>query len=46
MPVQDWHIVIDNQERRPKVAMVEGRARPRQVAGEAEVEFSLTLYRD
>jgi hypothetical protein len=44
---QTWHIAIDNQEQRRKVAMVEGRARQDdQAAGDAEVEFSLTLYRD
>jgi hypothetical protein len=42
-----WHIAIDNQEQRRKVAMVEGRAR-RDDHGDDhdEVEFSLTLYRD
>jgi hypothetical protein len=44
---QNWHITIDNQERRRKVAMVEGRARRDDyTAGDDEVEFSLTLYRD
>jgi len=44
---EKWHIVIDNQERRRKVAMVEGRARrDNQASGDGEVEFSLTLYRD
>jgi hypothetical protein len=43
----EWHISIDNQERRRKVAMVEGRARlDEPAAGDGEVEFSLTLYRD
>jgi hypothetical protein len=43
----DWHIVIDNQERRRKVAMVEGRARQEQQgSSDGEAEFSLTLYRD
>jgi hypothetical protein len=40
-----WHIAIDNQEQRRKVAMVEGRAR-RDDHPDDEVEFSLTLYRD
>jgi hypothetical protein len=41
----DWHITIDNQEQRRKVAMVEGRARRIEPAGDGdEVEFSLTLY--
>jgi hypothetical protein len=44
---QEWHIAIDNQEQRRKVAMVEGRARRDDHAGaDDEVEFSLTLYRD
>jgi hypothetical protein len=44
---QDWHIVLDNQEQRRKVAMVEGRARGSDhPAADDEVEFSLTLYRD
>ncbi len=44
---QPWHIAIDNQERRRKVAMVEGRARREDYpAGDGEVEFSLTFYRD
>ena len=42
----EWHIAIDNQEQRRKVAMVEGRARRDDHAGDDEVEFSLTLYRD
>jgi hypothetical protein len=43
----DWHITIDNQEQRRKVAMVEGRARrDDHAAADGEVEFSLTLYRD
>lgn len=43
----EWHIAIDNQEQRRKVAMVEGRARREDHAGaDDEVEFSLTLYRD
>jgi hypothetical protein len=45
MPRQ-WEIVLDTQEQRRKVAMLEGRAR---VAGDPEaeeVEFSLTLYPD
>jgi hypothetical protein len=42
---QAWRIAIDNQEQRRKVAMVEGRARRDDHAGD-EVEFSLTLYRD
>jgi hypothetical protein len=41
----EWHIAIDNQEQRRKVAMVEGRARRDDFPGD-EVEFSLTLYRD
>jgi hypothetical protein len=41
----EWHIAIDNQEQRRKVAMVEGRAR-RDDHPDDEVEFSLTLYRD
>ncbi len=44
---QKWEIVLDTQERRRKVAMLEGRAR---LADGAEVmeemEFSLTLYTD
>ena len=44
---QEWHIAIDNQEQRRKVAMVEGRARrDDHAADDDEVEFSLTLYRD
>jgi hypothetical protein len=44
---QKWHIAIDNQERRRKVAIVEGRARGDDHSpGDDEVEFSLTLYRD
>jgi hypothetical protein len=44
---QNWHIAIDNQEQRRKVAMVEGRALREDHAGaDDEVEFSLTLYRD
>jgi hypothetical protein len=44
---QEWHIAIDNQEQRRKVAMVEGRARRDDHAdADGEVEFSLTLYRD
>ncbi len=44
---QTWHIAIATQERRRKVAMVEGRARRDDYpAGDDEVEFSLTLYRD
>ena len=44
---QEWHIAIDNQEQRRKVAMVEGRARRDDHADDDdEVEFSLTLYRD
>ena len=44
---QQWHIAIDNQEQRRKVAMVEGRARRVDQADvDDEVEFSLTLYRD
>jgi hypothetical protein len=44
---QQWHIVIDNQEQRRKVGMVEGRARRvDQASPDDEVEFSLTLYRD
>ena len=44
---QEWHIAIDNQEQRRKVAMVEGRARRDDHAeADDEVEFSLTLYRD
>jgi hypothetical protein len=43
----NWHIVIDNQERRRKVAIVEGRTRREDHApGDDEAEFSLTLYRD
>jgi hypothetical protein len=43
----DWHIAIDTQEQRRKVAMVEGRARRDDYApADDEVEFSLTLYRD
>ncbi|MBU4232017.1 MAG: hypothetical protein KKD99_06070 [Proteobacteria bacterium] len=44
---QEWHIAIDNQEQRRKVAMVEGRARRDDHAEtDGEVEFSLTLYPD
>ena len=43
---QNWEIVLDNQEQRRKVAMIEGRARPAGGAATDEVEFSLTLYRD
>jgi hypothetical protein len=44
---EKWHITIDNQERRRKVAMVEGRARrDNQGSRDGEAEFSLTLYRD
>jgi hypothetical protein len=44
---QEWHIAIDNQEQRRKVAMVEGRARrDDHTEADGEVEFSLTLYRD
>jgi hypothetical protein len=44
---QEWHIAIDNQEQRRKVAMVEGRARRDDHAEtDGEVEFSLTLFRD
>jgi hypothetical protein len=44
---QAWHITIDNQEQRRKVAMVEGRARRDDHPADAgEVEFSLTLYPD
>ncbi len=44
---QAWHIALDNQEQRRKVAMVEGRARRDDpVAAADEVEFCLTLYRD
>ena len=43
----NWHIAIDNQERRRKVGIVEGRARGEDFpTGDDEVEFSLTLYRD
>jgi hypothetical protein len=42
----EWHIAIDNQEQRRKVAMVEGRACREDHGGDDEVEFSLTLYRD
>jgi hypothetical protein len=42
----EWRITIDNQEQRRKVAMVEGRARRDDHAGNDEVEFSLTLYCD
>jgi hypothetical protein len=43
----EWHIAIDNQEQRRKVAMVEGRARRDDHSdADDEVEFSLTLYRD
>lgn len=42
-----WQIVVDNQEQRRKVALVEGRARlPEGTEPEDEVEFSLTLYAD
>jgi hypothetical protein len=47
MVPQDWHIAIDTQEQRRKVAMVEGRARRiDHPEADDEVEFSLTLYRD
>jgi hypothetical protein len=43
----EWHIAIDNQEQRRKVAMLEGHARrDDHPADDGEVEFSLTLYRD
>jgi hypothetical protein len=43
----EWHIAIDNQEQRRKVAMVEGRARrDDHPDADDQVEFSLTLYRD
>jgi hypothetical protein len=42
-----WHITIEHQERRRKVAMVEGRAQgDDQSPGNDELEFSLTFYRD
>lgn len=44
---QDWHIILDNQEQRRKVALIEGRARRAASAeGDDEVEFSLTFYPD
>jgi len=44
---QKWHIAIDNEEQRRKVAMVEGRAhRDGHADTDDQVEFSLTLYRD
>jgi hypothetical protein len=44
---ENWHIAIENQERRRKVAIVEGRARGDELGSvDDEVEFSLTLYRD
>ncbi len=42
-----WQIILDRQERRRKVAFLEGRARGAGAAGgPEEVEFSLTLYSD
>jgi hypothetical protein len=44
---QNWHIAIDKQERRRKVAIVEGRARWDELPlKDDDLEFSLTLYRD
>jgi hypothetical protein len=43
---QGWQIVVDAQEQRRKVALVEGRARRTEGDPENEVEFSLTLYAD
>jgi hypothetical protein len=44
---QIWQIIIDNQEQRRRVAMVEGRARSDDYPpGDDPVEFSLTLYHD
>jgi hypothetical protein len=43
---QQWQIVLDTQEQRRKVAMLEGRARQAEDPEAEEVEFSLTLYPD
>ncbi len=43
---QGWQIVVDAQEQRRKVALVEGRARRTGGDPENEVEFSLTLFAD
>ncbi len=40
-----WEIILDHQEQRRKVSVIDGRARARGAAAEAEeVEFSLTLF--
>jgi hypothetical protein len=47
MMPHNWHIAVDTQERRRKVAMVEGRARRADYPPDGDqVEFSLTLYTD
>jgi hypothetical protein len=43
---QQWQIVLDTQEQRRKVAMLEGRARQAGDPEAGEVEFSLTLFPD
>jgi hypothetical protein len=43
---QQWQIVLDTQEQRRKVAMLEGRARQAEDPEAEEVEFTLTLYPD
>ncbi|MGB7910852.1 MAG: hypothetical protein WCF59_01365 [Desulfobaccales bacterium] len=42
-----WHIILDREEQRRKVAFLEGRAQGTGCAGDPEeVEFSLALYSD
>ncbi len=42
-----WHIILDREEQRRKVAFLEGRAQGPGCAGDPEeVEFSLALYSD
>ena len=43
---QNWEIVLDTQEQRRKVAMLEGRARQAGDPEADEVEFSLTIFPD
>jgi hypothetical protein len=43
---QKWEIVLDTQEQRRKVAMLEGRARQTGAPAEDEVEFSVTIFPD
>jgi hypothetical protein len=43
---RNWQIVLDSQEQRRKVAMLEGRARQAGDPEAGEVEFSLTLFPD